>query len=190
MSEKKDLVNKKEDNQNLELPGADGSSKKVGYTIIDWKQFWYDDGEVKGISLRAMVGAGLYGRMDHAVRALENSGLEFSPVKGKTPGGGRPSRDCILSLYNAKVFCLIAQTDMAKKIRAVFIECEEDIMKMAEGTAEEKERLRKRSESIAVRRNPLKCRSSWQLLGSRNRSRKSKSNKTRWHDSNKHSRRN
>ena len=49
----------------------------------------YDDGQVRGISLQAMVDAGLYARMDHAVRALESSELGFSPVRGETHGNGR-----------------------------------------------------------------------------------------------------
>lgn len=74
-------------------------------TTIDWQAFFYDEDGVRGISLRAMVGAGLYARMDHAVRALRASGLGFCTVRCENPSGtGRPIEDHIMTLQEAQFF--------------------------------------------------------------------------------------
>lgn len=52
------------------------------------------------------------------------AGQDFVPFSGKTPTGGRPRKDHILTLDMAKELSMIQRTDKGKQARAYFIDCE------------------------------------------------------------------
>ena len=110
------------------------------YTTIDWKSFVYEDDDVRGISLRAMVDAGLYARMDHAVRALERSGLKRSPVR-RTFASGQTGTDYVLALADAQFFAISAHTEMGERIARLIIEHHNEFQRLLDGDAEAEQRL-------------------------------------------------
>lgn len=89
-------------------------------TRITWEQFAVEG----GVSLRALVDAGLYARYSDALKALKASGCGFAVVSSK-PGaqGGRPREDHILtSLSEAQAFCAQSRTEAGRRIMQVILE--------------------------------------------------------------------
>lgn len=117
--------------------------ERVGYTTIDWRAFAYDDGEVRGISMRSMVEAGLYARMEVAVRTLHTSGLNFHTIQRESTGG-RPSADYILSLADARRFASRARTEVGRRILDTILEHHEEFQTLLEGDHAEAERIAER----------------------------------------------
>jgi hypothetical protein len=114
--------------------------EQVGPTTIDWRRFAYDDGDVRGISLRAMVEAGLYARMDHAVRALRAAGLPSSPVRG-THTHGQEVADYILTLLDAQRFAARARTEVGAAILDTILEHHAEFQRLLEGDQAAHDRL-------------------------------------------------
>lgn len=125
--------------------------QELGYQTIEWEHFAYRGEDASGISLRAMVDAGLYARMDHAVRALEASDLQFSPVQGEIAhdGRGRPGTDYILALPDAQFFAATARTDMGERIARLIIEHHADFQKLLAGDGVIAEKVREHQEIVA-----------------------------------------
>lgn len=110
-------------------------------TRIDWKRLVYDDGEVRGVSLRSLVELGLYSHMGDAVKALKNSGFDFlaKPLKST---GGRPRVEYIIpSLRDAQEFCMMASTAVGGVLRGVILDHHEEFQKLLDGDAEAHARL-------------------------------------------------
>lgn len=110
------------------------------YTTIDWQAFVYDDGAVRGVSLRAMVEAGLYEQMAHAVRALRASGFPSSPVR-ETLGSGQKGTDHILTLLDAQRFAARARTEVGAAILDTILEHHAEFQRVLEGDIEAQARV-------------------------------------------------
>lgn len=127
----------------------------AGYVTIDWTAFLYEGDEARGISLRAMVEAGLYEQMGHAVRALRRANLSFSPVQEES-SGGRPSTDYVLTLQDAKRFAARARTEVGLRILDVIIEHHDEFQRVLSGDPEATARVREhRRASSAPAEDPL-----------------------------------
>jgi hypothetical protein len=124
--------------------------QELGYTTIEWKNFAYRGEDASGISLRAMVEAGLYARMDHAVRALEASSLKHKQVSLASPqNGGHARQDYILALPDAQFFAATARTDMGERIARLIIEHHADFQRLLAGDEEVAEKVRKHQGAAA-----------------------------------------
>ena len=109
-------------------------------TRIDWRAFAYRGRDASGISLRAMVDAGLYAHMRDAVRALRDSGLHFCAVQRKS-SGGRPEEDCVLSLRDAQLFAARARTDVGQQILSLIIDHHDEFQRLLDGDVDARARL-------------------------------------------------
>ena len=108
-------------------------------TRIDWRAFAYRGRDASGISLRAMVDAGLYSAMHKAVEAL---GEDFSPVRVKTPStGGRPGDDYVLTLRDAQLFAARARTDVGQQILSLIIDHHDEFQRLLDGDVDARARL-------------------------------------------------
>lgn len=108
-------------------------------TRIDWRSFAYRGRDASGISLRAMVDAGLYSAMHKAVEAL---GEGFSPIRVKTPStGGRPGDDYVFTLRDAQRFAMRARTDVGHQIAELILDHHDEFQRLLDGDAEARARL-------------------------------------------------
>lgn len=124
--------------------------QELGYQTIEWERFAYRGEDASGISLRAMVEAGLYARMDHAVRALEASSLKHKQVSLACPqNGGHARQDYILALPDAQFFAATARTDMGERIARLIIEHHADFQKLLAGDGVIAEKVREHQEIVA-----------------------------------------
>ena len=136
-------------------PAKEDEEGSHQYETIDWTTFVYEGDEVRGISLRAMVEAGLYEQMGHAVRALRRANLSFSPVQEES-SGGRPSTDYVLTLQDAKRFAARARTEVGLRILDVIIEHHDEFQRVLSGDPEATARVREhRRASSAPAEDPL-----------------------------------
>lgn len=109
-------------------------------TRIDWRSFAYRGCDASGISLRAMVDAGLYAHMRDATRALRDSGLHFCAVQRKS-SGGRPEEDCVLTLRDAQMFAARARTDVGQQILELIIDHHDEFQRLIDGDVDARARL-------------------------------------------------
>lgn len=101
---------------------------------IQWERFVYDDGQVRGISLRAMVEAGLYAKYHHAERAALEIGMEMLPIQVKSPfQNGPPERDLILSLRDAQKFAMRVRTPVGEQIADLILDHHDDFQRLLAG---------------------------------------------------------
>lgn len=122
-------------------PELDFDSGDAHRTTIDWQAFVFDDGHRRGISLRAMVEAGLYEQMHGAVQALRASELRFSHVHVSGHGPGQSAIDYVLPLRDAQLFAARARTEMGRRILEVIIAHHEEYQALLEGNREAEVRL-------------------------------------------------
>lgn len=76
------------------------------------------------VELELLLELGVYSRKDHAVAALKRSffeDIDFSRLRGKTPGGGRPGDFYLLTSDCFKEMCLMADTEMGRMVRRYYI---------------------------------------------------------------------
>lgn len=138
----------------VELMPAPESSAPYA-TQIDWRAFVVEHDGVRGVSLRALVEAGLYEQMSHAVRALESSGINFCPVQDESTGG-RPSTDRIIpDLADAQMFCVQARTDVGKQIARLIIEHHSEFQRLLNGDAEAHAQLAAVQPPAALSTDPI-----------------------------------
>ena len=133
--------------EHLEHKGGDDESGDEGFKTIDWQSFVYDEGGVKGISLRALVEAGLYARMDAALRTLKSSGLDYEHVELAAPqNGGTARQDAILTLRDAQRFAAKARTEVGEQILDTILDHHDDFQKLLAGDEETWERTERHSQ--------------------------------------------
>lgn len=107
--------------------------------LIDWRAFAYRGRDASGISLRAMVDAGLYSAMHKAVEAL---GEDFSPIRVKTPStGGRPGDDYVLTLRDAQRFAMRARTEVGHQIAELILDHHDEFQRLLDGDVDARARL-------------------------------------------------
>lgn len=128
------------------MPLEESTSEAPEAQTIEWRQFWSD--EHNGISLRAMVEAGLYSRYEEAVRALKTYEIAFSAHQRKSTGG-RPSMEHILTFNDAQRFCARANTPTGRKILDVMIEHHNEYQALLNGDMNAANRL-----ATQIRRAP------------------------------------
>lgn len=113
---------------------------------VNMNQFWFDDGELSGISLRKMVEAGLYSTFQMAKRALETQEDVFNNVLKTTLApssqGGRPAEDYIFKdVRSAEDFCVRANTKVGNDIRQCFLNQKDEFVRLKEGDGDAWERM-------------------------------------------------
>jgi phage anti-repressor protein len=54
-------------------------------------------------------------------------GIDFSTKGWKTPSGGRPREQILLTIDCFKMFCMMAGTAKGKEVRLYFLECEKQL---------------------------------------------------------------
>lgn len=110
-------------------------------TRIDWRGFAYRGRDASGISLRAMVDAGLYAHMRGAVDALKRSGTNYAVISAEPDGAGAPRRDCILSLRDAQMFAMRARTDVGEQIAELILDHHDEFQRLLDGDVDARSRL-------------------------------------------------
>ena len=71
-----------------------------------------------------------YSRKDKALNTLKSNfteGVDFSPLRGKSPNGGRPSDFILISIDCFKCLGMIAGTEKGREVRQYFLECEHQL---------------------------------------------------------------
>lgn len=129
-------ANKKPLPQSMKIPPPPKREQEAheAYTKrVDWSRWVYNDGDVRGISLRAMVEDGLYSQMHGAVQALEAGDYEFSQVRVKMPGAGRNPTDYILPLEHAQLFAAEANTPAGREFRRLLILKANELHRLIDG---------------------------------------------------------
>jgi transcriptional regulator with XRE-family HTH domain len=112
------------------------------YTTINWESFVVELDGVRGISLRELVErGGLYSKIEHAVRALLRSGLDFYSSEVKV-AMGRPRKEYLFRNVNDAIeFCIIAASPTAHQIRRLLMAHHLEFQRLITGDAGAKERL-------------------------------------------------
>jgi transcriptional regulator with XRE-family HTH domain len=112
------------------------------YTTIDWESFVVELDGVRGVSLRALVAAGLFSRLDHGVDALTRAGVQFSRVRGGTSAqGGRPQEDHLMGLREAQRFCARVRTPVGERILDQILDHHDELQRLIAGDAGAQQRL-------------------------------------------------
>jgi hypothetical protein len=133
---------------------ADGQ-QELGYTTIEWEHFAYRGEDATGISLRAMVDAGLYAEMRYAVDALARADI-ISTVVTAESASGRPREDHILSLKDAQRFAARTRTPVGERILDLIIEHHADFQRLLAGDEEVAEKVREHQEATgALEQDPI-----------------------------------
>lgn len=111
-------------------------------TTIDWEGFVVELDGVRGISLRELVErGGLYSKIEHAVRALLRSGLDFYSSEVKV-AMGRPRKEYLFrSVNDAIEFCIIAASPTAHQIRRLLMAHHLEFQRLLAGDATAQARL-------------------------------------------------
>lgn len=125
--------------------------QELGYQTIEWERFAYRGEDASGISLRAMVDAGLYAEMRYAVDALARADI-ISTVVTAESASGRPREDHILSLKDAQRFAARTRTPVGERILDLIIEHHSDFQRLLEGDEEVQARVEEHKSTI--RRSP------------------------------------
>jgi phage anti-repressor protein len=61
---------------------------------------------------------------------VENQNFGVNSKSGKNPQGGRPSKECLLSMDMAKELSMMERNEKGKQVRRYFIECEKRLRNM------------------------------------------------------------
>lgn len=125
--------------------------QELGYQTIEWERFAYRGEDASGISLRAMVDAGLYAEMRYAVDALARADI-ISAVVTAESASGRPREDHILSLKDAQRFAARTRTPVGERILDLIIEHHADFQRLLDGDEEVQARVEEHKSTI--RRSP------------------------------------
>lgn len=122
------------------VPAAAAAPSPDTYTTISWESFVVEVDGVRGVSLRALVSAGLFEQMPHAVRALKASGAGFTPVREESRGG-RPQEDYLMGLREAQRFCARVRTPVGERILDQILDHHDELQRLIAGDAGAQQRL-------------------------------------------------
>jgi transcriptional regulator with XRE-family HTH domain len=109
-------------------------------TTIDWQRFAYTGAGASGISLRAMVDAGLYASMHKAVEALRRESFASTPVR-VTFDSGQRGEDHILSLRDAQRLAMRARTEVGHQIAELILDHHDEFQRLLTGDTDAHARL-------------------------------------------------
>ena len=110
-------------------------------TTIDWQRWAVEVDGVRGISLRAMVEAGLYTHYRDAVAALRGHGIQSAEISASSARSGPAPSDHLLTLKDAQRLAARAQTPTGRAILDLIIEHHEEFQRLLAGDADAHERL-------------------------------------------------
>ena len=110
-------------------------------TTIDWQSWAVDRDGQRGISLRAMVNAGLYSHYRDAVAALRAHGLAFAEIAAEGEHAGRIPSDHLLTLKDAQRLAARAQTETGRRVLDLIIEHHDEFQALLRGDREAHARL-------------------------------------------------
>jgi transcriptional regulator with XRE-family HTH domain len=123
-------------------PAAAAAPSPDTYTTISWESFVVEVDGKRGVSLRALVAAGLFSRLDHGVDALTRAGVQFSRVRGGTSAqGGRPQEDHLMGLREAQRFCARVRTAVGERILDQILDHHDELQRLIAGDADAHQRL-------------------------------------------------
>lgn len=124
-------------------PAAGKSEVRDPYaTTIDWRAFVVDVDGQRGVSLRALVQAGLYSRYEDALSAAQKAGVMGFSAHPKNPNGGRPGHDLIITdLRSAQKFALRARTEVGEQIADLILDHHDELQKLIAGDQTAHQRL-------------------------------------------------
>lgn len=119
-------------------PGYHEPAPNPQAVTIDWQSLVIEYQGTRGVSLRHLVGLGLYANYRNAREALDRAEVGFLRASAKTyhinPEGGRPSEDTIITdLRLVQMFCVCAQTPLGVQIRDVVIAHHNELQAMLAG---------------------------------------------------------
>ena len=126
------------------------AAEGVGYEVIPWETFAYNQGGIRGISLRALVAASLYAHIETAVAALSRllEGQEIS--RPSIVPHGPQGVDHILTLEDAMYLCGRAQTRVGARILRLMITHSRDFQRLLAGDEEVKAKVEEHQQASAA----------------------------------------
>lgn len=126
--------------------GVEAAAPKLDpYTAtIDWQALVWSgevDGQpARGVSLRAMVEAGLYSRFEDAEAAVERGDYRVLRVTRKS--GGRPGREILFAdVREAQRYALRARTEVGAQIAELILDHHDEFQRLLRGDRDAHERL-------------------------------------------------
>lgn len=115
----------------------DGANPNPQTITIDWQALVGEHQGIRGVSLRHLVGLGLYATYRDASLALERDLSIFeatSKITLAADGAGRPGSDYIItSLKDVQMFCARARTEMGSRLLEVILAHHNELQAMLAG---------------------------------------------------------